>query len=605
MSFVASRAIAWLALVTHASAACVDENTDCPNCAPASWKRAEYIALSLSLSLTISRAMYASGAAAGECQANPAYMMEACALSCGQCDKRGRSSGARSSSAGSSGGGGGSKSSSSSGGSSTGSGTGSARAPTGADTSSAMLGDGAYSLHVGRIAGKQAALHTGRFDLRGARAWCDARAKGAASQRCAGFSIAVPKPGPMPTGTLQVTFRREATAVADEVSYVSFIRAGKGSGTCSDGGSGRGCSSSSGSSSGSSGGSGGSGSGSAKGGGETSGEGYVNGQVAAYYLRAAEIFSYEGRAKAQDVIDQVRAALLSGADRDVCYLLRAHAYLLLENIDGSKRDLSAILRSDPEHKSAKSLHRQLKKFAKAVDEGTRLQGTRQWAEALEEFDKALRAISPSLETTALKLGMCTSNLRLKRAREAVTWCEKAHHATPDDLPTLFLMSDAKVMNGEEHAAVQALKTVQRRMPRSHELHNRIHELEQRIKRQGKVNYYKILGVLRSASTRDIKKAYHKLAKQYHPDKVEKEEDKPAAEAMFKKVARAYEVLGDEDTRRRYDAGEDVDDPNANKQQQHSPFGHGGFPGGGFPGGFPGGGFPGGGQGRRTHHFRYR
>ena len=108
-----------------------------------------------------------------------------------------------------------------------------------------------------------------------------------------------------------------------------------------------------------------------------------------------------------------------------------------------------------------------------MDEGTRLQGARQWAEALDEFDKALRAISPSLETTALKLGMCTCQLRLKRAREAVTWCEKAHSTNPDDLPTLFLMTDAKVMNGEEHAAVQALKTMQRRMPRSGELHERI------------------------------------------------------------------------------------------------------------------------------------
>lgn len=118
------------------------------------------------------------------------------------------------------------------------------------------------------------------------------------------------------------------------------------------------------------------------------------------------------------------------------------------------------------------------------------------------------------------------------------------------METLFLAADAKVMNGEEHAAVQMLKTAQRRFPRHGDLHIKIQKLEQRIKRQGKVNYYKVLGVSRTATTRDVKRAYHKLAKQYHPDKVEKEEDKPAAEAMFKKVARAYEVLGDDETRRR-------------------------------------------------------
>ena len=55
-------------------------------------------------------------------------------------------------------------------------------------------------------------------------------------------------------------------------------------------------------------------------------------------------------------------------------------------------------------------------------------------------------------------------------------------------------------------------------------------------------------------------------------------------AVTYRYTQAYEVLGDEDIRRRYDAGEDVDDPNARQQQQHNPFGGGGFPGGGFGGG---------------------
>ena len=213
----------------------------------------------------------------------------------------------------------------------------------------------------------------------------------------------------------------------------------------------------------------------------------------------------------------------------------------------------------------------------------------------------MKALSPTPEVESLLSGLCLCTLKLRQAKEAVGYCERAYRLNEDDLETLFLAADAKTMNGEEHAAVQMLKTAQRRHPRNADLHMKVQKLEQRIKRAGKVNYYKVLGVGRTATTREIKKAYHKLAKQYHPDKIEKEEDKPTAEAMFKKVARAYEVLGDEDTRRRYDAGEDVDDPNAQKQQQqqqHFRQGFGGFPGGGFPGG----GFPGG--GRRTHHFRY-
>jgi hypothetical protein len=45
--------------------------------------------------------------------------------------------------------------------------------------------------------------------------------------------------------------------------------------------------------------------------------------------------------------------------------------------------------------------------------------------------------------------------------------------------------------GEEHAGLQLLKTAQRRFPRDGELHQKIQQLEQKIKRQGKVNYYKV------------------------------------------------------------------------------------------------------------------
>lgn len=62
------------------------------------------------------------------------------------------------------------------------------------------------------------------------------------------------------------------------------------------------------------------------------------------------------------------------------------------------------------------------------------------------------------------------------------------------------------------------------------------------------DYYKVLGVDRSASQQDIQKAFRKLAKKYHPD-VSKEDD---AEEKFKKVNEAYEVLKDPEARKKYD-----------------------------------------------------
>lgn len=66
------------------------------------------------------------------------------------------------------------------------------------------------------------------------------------------------------------------------------------------------------------------------------------------------------------------------------------------------------------------------------------------------------------------------------------------------------------------------------------------------------DYYKILGVPRTAGADDIRKAFRGLARQHHPDAV-KPRERPAAEARFKEINEAYEVLRDPEKRQQYDA----------------------------------------------------
>ena len=69
-------------------------------------------------------------------------------------------------------------------------------------------------------------------------------------------------------------------------------------------------------------------------------------------------------------------------------------------------------------------------------------------------------------------------------------------------------------------------------------------------------YYKTLGVAENASPEEIKSAYRKLAMKWHPDRwaTGTEEEKKKAEDEFKKVAEAYDTLGDEEKKRQYDSG---------------------------------------------------
>src|SRR6266550_2175253 len=106
----------------------------------------------------------------------------------------------------------------------------------------------------------------------------------------------------------------------------------------------------------------------------------------------------------------------------------------------------------------------------------------------------------------------------------------------------------------------------------------------------KKDYYEILGVKKSASTEDIRKAFRKLAREYHPDV--NPGDK-TAEEKFKTLSEANDVLSDPKKRKIYDQvgfySDNIDPATAEA------YARAGDAGGGFQGGFPGG-FPGGGVG---------
>ena len=65
----------------------------------------------------------------------------------------------------------------------------------------------------------------------------------------------------------------------------------------------------------------------------------------------------------------------------------------------------------------------------------------------------------------------------------------------------------------------------------------------------KRDFYEVLGISKTADSKEIKRAYRKLAMKYHPDR---NSDDPDAEDKFKEASMAYEVLSDEEKRSAYD-----------------------------------------------------
>src|SRR3990167_11032850 len=168
-----------------------------------------------------------------------------------------------------------------------------------------------------------------------------------------------------------------------------------------------------------------------------------------------------------------------------------------------------------------------------------------------------------------RFGKCTSSRLLTAMRTTTsTWSERAkqrrrgvHH------PSFFCVDFA-----QEISSIQSMK-----------------------------NYYELLGVQKSASHDEIKKAFRKLAAQYHPDK------KTGDEAKFKEISEAYAVLGDEKKRAEYDAYGRSYSGGAGAQGGFGGFDFSGFQGFGCANGvefdlndiFEGFGFGGNGGGRRA------
>lgn len=157
-------------------------------------------------------------------------------------------------------------------------------------------------------------------------------------------------------------------------------------------------------------------------------------------------------------------------------------------------------------------------------------------------------------------------------------------------------------NENFEACISTLNTCNEHHPGDSKVQSLLQKAQIALKRSKEKDYYKILGVAHDADERQIKAAYRKQTKMYHPDKASKlGYSKEDAEKKMAGINEAYEVLSNPELRARFDRG---DDPNSHEQQgqpfQGNPFGGGrGFQfqqhqsggGGGqqfhfqFPGGF--------------------
>ncbi|KAK4396337.1 DnaJ protein P58IPK [Sesamum angolense] len=242
-------------------------------------------------------------------------------------------------------------------------------------------------------------------------------------------------------------------------------------------------------------------------------------------------------------------------------LLRGRAYYYLADHDVATRHYQKGLRLDPEHGELKKAYFGLKNLLKKTKNAEDNASKGKLRLAVEEYKAAL-ALDPN---------------------------HTAHKSTF----ILDCRGEAKLLVEDWEGAVADLKSAAEKSPQDMSIRETLMKAERSLTLSQRKDWYKILGVSKTASISEIKKAYKKLALQWHPDK--NVDNREEAEAKFREIAAAYEILGDEEKRTRYDNGEDIDDNGVGMGGGgFNPFGggqqftfhfEGGFPGGGFPGGF--------------------
>ncbi|KAJ9475136.1 hypothetical protein PHBOTO_005206 [Pseudozyma hubeiensis] len=300
--------------------------------------------------------------------------------------------------------------------------------------------------------------------------------------------------------------------------------------------------------------------------------------------------------------------------------------------DAGLQHLKACLHSDPDNKSCAKMHRKIKALEKALKKARNFYNSQSYRAVLsalkggkvggptvvDEIKEAIKAATevqsgdeePLIPSTykgdpvqqsgllfELHIMYCKSYTELNDMSKAMPFCELVLDRDPDNVEAVLARAELALQREEYDAAVRDLtKAFDASGRTDRSIHQKLATAQKRLKLSQSKDYYKVLGVKRNDDLATIKKAYRKMARENHPDK-------GGSQEKMAQINEAWGVLGDDELRKRYDEGDDPNDPMGQQQGGYgNPFAQGGHPfdmffqqqGGAF-GGFPGGGFPGGQQ----------
>ncbi|KAF9969534.1 hypothetical protein BGZ73_008093 [Actinomortierella ambigua] len=329
-----------------------------------------------------------------------------------------------------------------------------------------------------------------------------------------------------------------------------------------------------------------------------------------FRLQRAECHIARGEVE-EAVNDFSRATHNAATDPKLMHRLSTLSYFSLYAPQQALAQIKLCINFDPENKLCKALFRKIKNMEKDIAKLDADLEKGRWAGAInkaigaekglvrpvEEDSKAMEQENNATGTLPKRLllkiytAACKAYTESNDAKNTLKWCTSTLSLDDTSVEGMVGRGMAHMMNDEFEEAVQDFTKAQELAGgQDRSIHEKMSKAQRLLKQSKQKDYYKILGVPRSATKREIKKAFRKLALEWHPDTYKGDLPKDQVEKKMASLNEAYEVLSDDELRQRFDNGDDPNDPQSGQNPfahwgggapmffQHggSPFGQGGF-----------------------------
>ncbi|KAG8342726.1 DnaJ domain [Trypanosoma vivax] len=248
--------------------------------------------------------------------------------------------------------------------------------------------------------------------------------------------------------------------------------------------------------------------------------------------------------------------------------LGARAFRMLGGIEQARRELRRCLSLDPEYFPCAQLHKLVREQIRVTTGVGKALEDNDFKTALRLIDGVSRVEKNPPYKDQLMRWRCIIAVGMRDVEKGFTICDEAAQLYSEQDPSvvdiLLQKFELHLLDDNVGGAEEELKRVQELQPNDSRMREYKHRLEKAKRAAARKNYYKILGVKKTADATEIRRAYRHLAKTLHPDKLVGQnlspKERQKAEERFRDINEAKEILLDNEKRSRYDAGEDPTKP---------------------------------------------